>query len=601
MRIYRPDLVIWARTRLSYPQISPSLPEIPLFPLTFFKVQRFDASSHSSSKFPTFEGGNEMRVFCPEHKIGFFTPRRNPIRCKNRDHVLGEFVFTGNAAAPVETLWQYCCNCEQFCPLELDQGGLETCRACARPISQIYVCDQCFTVTIESSTPIQAKNFHLTSDGFPKPSCPGCLQETSADLHKHDCQKLGARFITALHSCPICLDRLGTNTTNVTFDYSSGLFVPFDNGEFVLVSSGSDNMLVPRTARFESKGDFYDLYQDYYHCASVAVGEVQVLEPAYVERVREGWKLKSMGALEIVNTRAMTDAVWSAVPIEKAEQQSPGLTCRHCGSEVDTRYTYCWSCGCPTGPEAVAPKQSHETTISSRRILTTEDESTIKPSIKDNPQPIFSWAAAQPLETSPTSSRLQLIAFVGIGLLLLGVGGFLLRGLVSQFGRSDAQQVTSNLQSATDVAPKVVQTANAATEPKAPTTPSSNSAEEDLQKLRERRVDASPSDRLTVLQLLANTEKQYPNDYRFPYERAKLAIDRRETKSHDDAFNALSLAAEEAIRTGKAQEMLALLEADKLGDFHKLARGHHEWAQIIEALKQRDATLLISNVRASAR
>jgi hypothetical protein len=69
----------------------------------------------------------------------------------------------------------------------------------------------------------------------------------------------------------------------------------------------------------------------------------------------------------------------------------------------------------------------------------------------------------------------------------------------------------------------------------------------------------------------------------------------RETKSHDEAFDALSLAAEEAIKTGKAQEMLEGLEADEFGDFHKLSHGHREWSQIIEALKRKDVTLLSSN------
>ena len=120
-------------------------------------------------------------------------------------------------------------------------------------------------------------------------------------------------------------------------------------------------------------------------------------------------------------------------------------------------------------------------------------------------------------------------------------------------------------------------------------------AEQELRKLRETRIGASPSDRLTILQLFANSEKQYPSDYRFPYERAKLGISGRETRSHDEAFDALSLAAEEAIKTDKAQEMLEGLEADKFGDFHKLSHGHHEWTHIIEALKRKDATLLTSN------
>src|SRR5262245_14094758 len=130
-----------------------------------------------------------MKVFCPQHKTGFFTPRRNPIRCENRGHLLGEFAFHGDAPATIETLWHYCCNCEHFFPIQLDQSGLEICPACARRITQLYVCDRCFTVSFESSTPTDAKNFTLTADGAPHPSCAGCLQESSGELREHDCER----------------------------------------------------------------------------------------------------------------------------------------------------------------------------------------------------------------------------------------------------------------------------------------------------------------------------------------------------------------------------------------------------------------------------
>lgn len=138
-------------------------------------------------------------------------------------------------------------------------------------------------------------------------------------------------------------------------------------------------------------------------------------------------------------------------------------------------------------------------------------------------------------------------------------------------------------------------TINATAENKAGSNPTINQAEEELRKLRERRIGASQSNRLTILQLFANTEKQYPDDYGFPYERAKLAINGVETKAHDEAFNALSRAAGTAIKADKADEMLKGLEADRMSDFHKLSHGHREWIQIIEALKPKDATLLASN------
>ena len=66
----------------------------------------------------------------------------------------------------------------------------------------------------------------------------------------------------------------------------------------------------------------------------------------------------------------------------------------------------------------------------------------------------------------------------------------------------------------------------------------------------------------------------------------------KEQRSHDEAFAALSTAAEKAINTGKAQEMLNGLEVDKRRDFQKLSHEHHEWSQLEAALKSKDKSLL---------
>ncbi len=586
-----------------------------------------------------------MKVFCPQHKTGFFTPRRNPIRCENRGHVLGEFIFDGDAKVPAETVWQYCCNCEHFCPIELDQKELEACSACGRRITLLYMCDRCFTFSFESSTPIQAKNFTLTSDGAPQPSCPGCFQESSGGLREHDCEELGARFITALNSCPICLEQLdagpvfpssaaqylrktkAANKLTVAFDYASGLFLPRDDGNFVLVNNSTQDarpFVLPQALRFESKRDFYELYQDYYHCANVDAGEVHIIEPAFVERVGDGWKLKSIGVLEIGDADTKTGALASEIPIgtelpvrersalfsasllEEApaeiEKPSAGaiekpvaVTCAVCGALVKGGYAFCWNCGHSTQPNAAAPKRTNQPIAVSHRIVANHDDSTVQQESDDIQPPIFSWAVAEPSRTSSRSSTVRLIAIVVSGLLLLTLGGFLMKGPLSQLGRgADGQQIASNLHSGSDSAPKAEATTVVA-EAKAQPIQPIDTAEQELRKLRETRIAASPSDRLTILQLFANREKQYPSDYRFPYERAKLAISDRETRSHDEAFDALSLAAEEAIKTDKAQKMLEDLEADKFGDFHKLSHGHHEWTQLIEALKRKDPTLLTSN------
>src|SRR6186713_55409 len=137
---------------------------------------------------PSLKGATRMRVFCPEHKRGFFAPRQSPVKCENRGHLLGEIDLEGVAKAPVVLQWQYCCNCEHFCPVDFDRDGLQRCPVCTRKSSLLYLCDRCYIISFESTTPLQTKNFTLTADGAPQPSCPGCLHPPSADLHEHICE-----------------------------------------------------------------------------------------------------------------------------------------------------------------------------------------------------------------------------------------------------------------------------------------------------------------------------------------------------------------------------------------------------------------------------
>ncbi len=577
-----------------------------------------------------------MRVFCPEHKRGFLTPRQSPIKCENRGHILGELDFEGEAKLPVEIQWQYCCNCEHFCPLDFEQDGLERCPVCSRRSSALYLCDRCFTISFESNTPLQTKNFTLTSEGVPQPSCPGCLQATSADLREHTCDGLGSSFITALNSCPICQERLdigpsfpslvayylkrtkAANKLNVTFDYESELFVAVEDGEFVVIRNGNEitqSIVLPRSARFATRRDFYELYQDYYHCAKPGTGEVHIVQPAAVARVADGWKLQAPGILEVledqpkkktpadvtrhqIDTSAREEA---GLSIAEIKEESPVTPCTHCSSLVETRYAFCWKCGNPLTPQNEPPVTRWEeprAIMPSAAIATEEEELTAQHQVVSVDSPIFSWALAKEPDrhTSPKSALLKLVAVGLAGLVFVSLGLFVLMRSASRMDSStDAQSVAQNAHGDPGLAPgREVNTV--ATEPTPLRTSAARPEEDELEELREKRIAAGASDRSEILKAFARIEKQYPNDYRFPYERAKLAIKGHETSSHDEAFAVLSLAAEKAINTGKAHEMLNGLEADKAGDFHKLSHGHHEWTQLEEALKSKDKSSL--NARA---
>ena len=117
-----------------------------------------------------------------------------------------------------------------------------------------------------------------------------------------------------------------------------------------------------------------------------------------------------------------------------------------------------------------------------------------------------------------------------------------------------------------------------------------SSADDDLERLQEKRSNAKPSESRETIAAFEEAERKYPSDYRFTFERARLFG--KGMISHDDAFDALFLAAEKAIDGGKNPEMLDSMTANKDGDFYRLSRGHREWLVIAQALSDKDKATL---------
>jgi hypothetical protein len=608
-----------------------------------------------------------MKVFCREHEKGFFAPRQNPIKCENRGHVLGELNFAGDERRQVELHWQYCCNCEHFCPISENGESLERCPVCTRRASQMHVCNRCFTVSFESTTPLESKNFTLTSDGVPRPACPGCLQTSSGEVREHACDELGTSFTTALTTCPICRERLdigpsfpnlvaqflrktkATNKSNVTFDYDTGLFVEIEDGEFVVVPDASNSnqvMVVPRLSQFSDPREFLEIYQDYYHYrGELRTGEVFIHEAALAERTDAGWQFKSPGVLEVVDDHpkrrprkvrfsemqpqeapALAESpapVKPAAAVVSAEQPAPILpadidtqapasaplavsapeasagVCQHCGSAIEDKYAFCWNCGKPmSATKQAEPKRARNP--SRRLIIDMNDIPDLPPPDEDHRPVSF------PPQLPRESKRLKRGNGSGLKLMLvlMVAGVALISGMVGMWWLRPSSQITaaalaaqtanSTSQSAQGYVPTVA-ISNTPAETPLPTKLTAASADDELRDFTERRTKGSADERRNVMRDISRLEKEYPNDYRFPYERAKLTAKASEAKARDAAFQALFIAAQRAIKSGKAAEMLRGLETDKSRDFRKLSRGHVEWAQIVQSLKNRDATLLATN------
>jgi len=176
---------------------------------------------------------------------------------------------------------------------------------------------------------------------------------------------------------------------------------------------------------------------------------------------------------------------------------------------------------------------------------------------------------------------LLVLAFLG----LLGLGGWYWwthRGSVAETPVQADAPAAADSSSSAGTGPGAISTGGRTT--------TIGGAEEELKHLREKRISAMPSQTKEIIAAFEQAEKKYPNDYRFPYERAKLSI--KGITSHNESFGALALAAEKAIDNGKAQEMLDNLMADKDGDFYKPSRGHHEWQVLVQALSNKDKRAL---------
>ena len=104
--------------------------------------------------------------------------------------------------------------------------------------------------------------------------------------------------------------------------------------------------------------------------------------------------------------------------------------------------------------------------------------------------------------------------------------------------------------------------------------------------------NASGTEMLAVDRRLEAAERAFPSDYRFTYARATLAVYGR--AEHHEAFYHLRRAAEKAIATERAREMLDGLEEDGApkGGLRRLAVGHAEWTQLHGALEYRDRNRL---------
>jgi outer membrane biosynthesis protein TonB len=402
--------------------------------------------------------------------------------------------------------------------------------------------------------------------------------------------------------------------------------VPVEDGEFVVVTNQDQAFVLPRASKFATRRDFYEFYQDYYHCPNPDAGDVQILQPAFVKLGDNGWSLVATGTLDVIREQQPkkkpvvapvvkpTPPVQTAPPpptpaptpkreepepapppvIAAAKKETRGVkTCTECGSQIEEKYFFCWKCG-----HSMSNEQKPRQILSSAIDL--DDELTLQHEPRPHNSTVLPWSTSRAPE-HPSSSRgsvLKLLAIGGVAFVLLSLGAFGLFRSGTETASATAAPPSEAPQQVSQPAGQPQPTAPITTEvsrnaPAETTTQQvTPNPEDELKKLRERRMSAPASERPKVFQAFAKVEKQYPRDYRFPYERAKFAAKGSKSGSQSEAFRALNAAAQKAISTGKANEMLNGLETDKSGDFSRISQGRFEWSRLVAALKRKDTSLL---------
>jgi hypothetical protein len=447
----------------------------------------------------------------------------------------------------------------------------------------------------------------------------------------------------------------------VTFDYESGLFMPIEDGEFVLIRNNDETnktFVLPRSPRLSSLRDFYELYQDYYHCAAPSAGDITISQPAVVVPMSEGWKLLAPGVfavLEEQSKRKVPQPVPAPQPISapqpipapqpvpapqplmapqpdismrqptveadgsslmrKGTSKGESTRCTYCDTLIEAKYAFCWRCGSARSDSVRGSTRNEQNESSSyeevrpprsRLIVQAmeEDEGESQTIQHEKRSSLLQrrqfnshdWLT-QPQGESSLSQRRSVLKLFLIGIVGLLVLSLAVLGVIATRSSSSPQTAegTTTQPSVATSAPAQAAAPVSSVEIKPASLKTSSPEVPELALEQLRQLRGSKSDHSKVLRSLSETETKYSNDYRFPYERARLVVMDHKKNFHEEAFAALSRAAQKAINSGKSGEMLQSLNKDSYGDFQKLSHGHPEWIQLQKALKSRNAGVLSAN------
>jgi hypothetical protein len=149
----------------------------------------------------------KIKVYCPEHQTDFDAEKNSDIYCQTGKHYLAkEF-------PPKEDYWEYCCSCQRFMPLSIDEQVKNNCVCCERKFKNRHFCYNCNTLINNTEKSSKNNKYRVDKKGNLFPECPSCgSKDSSENKYLHDCDVLKVKFFTSRNICKFC----GNNAQNQT-------------------------------------------------------------------------------------------------------------------------------------------------------------------------------------------------------------------------------------------------------------------------------------------------------------------------------------------------------------------------------------------------
>ena len=280
----------------------------------------------------------KLTFFCLRHQETCSAPRSTAeVLCDQGPHVISENYL--------QQKWDYCCSCQSFFARNDGDAAKDRCLACDREIIARYLCESCDTLSFDTlDTPLR-REFSLSPDWLPVPSCPCCLRHSRSQAREHLCPCLRVAIKTARPLCPFCEERFD-QAGNYNHEFPASFYRPAAyyldkingsgfragysearqnalaakaDGIFWLTAFERDSsyLIFPSVRQVEAAQRLF-AFEKAFDCENPAAGELWIVRPAVAlfDQATGEFSLAQKGMLEVRAVEAPPLHVPPPLPVE---------------------------------------------------------------------------------------------------------------------------------------------------------------------------------------------------------------------------------------------------------------------------------------------